>query len=882
MKARLLLVLFVQALLLPAADVAATPEEARKHFEEAMRLLSTGERDRALAELRRAIELDEQYLEAHREYQDHVLEESRNNRQALIAEYRRRLEAHPDSPAFHYLLGRLLEGRERESELRRSVELDPSFCDGHMELAALYRVKNRAQSDEEILRARSLCPESATHRARLAITLTNWGKLSEAESEVEKARTLGLNPHLLAIVSNLPSTIQVRRTFNLVSFLAYLFALLVCSALVTWVIKSRLDSKKADRGVQFDVLFFFFCCLWFFLWFILAARGEARLDRSHGVPQLLISMCNAFWPAVVYHYYYIDWSAKIEPHRIHRYFIAYFYLAGAVLSGIFIYGFFAIRSYHFELGGTLMGWGARVFLLNFIGSVGLCFVALLKVNRAPGATGEEPEQRSSRNWEALVFALWLFVLWPMMIAGIFGVVSIGDFGPYLQLLATLMPLPFIVIGTYYGARYIFVDIFIKNTGLLTVIALITAAYYVYVVERYAGNNLWGNIKSPAVLLLLPLILAIPFLARILGKIIDRYIFRRRFTPAEVLSTFSREIRHVVDEQELLNVARNRLTDLFLTSHGIVYFSQEGSASSPIPGLIEELARTREPILADDLASSETALSCRKNAIEVIAPLVLAAEVRGYIALGRRHHREPYLSEDLRLLESLADQLEFALENIALERKRREQELREKELKILAGKAELRALRAQINPHFLFNALNTIASLIKKNPARAEETVEMLADVFRYTLVRSGSDFIPLSDELEFINAYLEIEKARFGTKLAVEMRIEPETQGIRIPSMLLQPLVENAVKHGIAPKLEGGKITISSVRGNGLLRLEVADTGVGFDSRSAGRLHNGGVGVRNVRDRLKNIYGSEDYLQIDSKPERGTTITITIPLKAAQ
>jgi hypothetical protein len=246
------------------------------------------------------------------------------------------------------------------------------------------------------------------------------------------------------------------------------------------------------------------------------------------------------------------------------------------------------------------------------------------------------------------------------------------------------------------------------------------------------------------------------------------------------------------------------------------------------------------------------------------PLVLAAEVRGYIALGRRHHREPYLSEDLRLLESLADQLEFALENIGLERKRREQELREKELKILAGKAELRALRAQINPHFLFNALNTIASLIEKDPARAEETVEMLADVFRYTLARSGSDFIPLSDELEFINAYLEIEKARFGRKLVVEMRIEPETQGIRIPSMLLQPLVENAVKHGIAPKLQGGKITISSNCDNGLLRLEVADTGVGFDSRSAGRLHNGGVGVRNVRDRLRNIYGSEDLLQIFS------------------
>src|SRR5262249_43010579 len=161
---------------------------------------------------------DELYLEAHREYQDHVLLANRDGKPALIEEYRRRLQAHPDSPAFHYLLGRLLEGSERERELRRSVELDPNFCDGHLELAQLYRVKDKAQSDAEMRLARSLCSESDDFRARLAITLANWGKLSDAEAEVLKARTPGLDPHLSEIVSKLPTSIQAGRTFNLISF----------------------------------------------------------------------------------------------------------------------------------------------------------------------------------------------------------------------------------------------------------------------------------------------------------------------------------------------------------------------------------------------------------------------------------------------------------------------------------------------------------------------------------------------------------------------------------------------------------------------------------------------------------------------------------------
>lgn len=202
--------------------------------------------------------------------------------------------------------------------------------------------------------------------------------------------------------------------------------------------------------------------------------------------------------------------------------------------------------------------------------------------------------------------------------------------------------------------------------------------------------------------------------------------------------------------------------------------------------------------------------------------------------------------------------------------------RQEALRELAVSAQLAALRAQINPHFLFNSLNSIAQLIVTEPRKAEACVERLAEIYRYLLHRAHSDFVPLAEELSVAESYLEIERARFGDALRVEEHIDAQARDLLLPSLILQPLVENAVKHGISPKVGGGRVTIEARIDDGDLRLAVRDTGVGLGDQ--GTLFEQGVGLRNVRERLLRLYGAEYAPQVVSKPGAGTTVTLRIPV----
>jgi signal transduction histidine kinase len=198
------------------------------------------------------------------------------------------------------------------------------------------------------------------------------------------------------------------------------------------------------------------------------------------------------------------------------------------------------------------------------------------------------------------------------------------------------------------------------------------------------------------------------------------------------------------------------------------------------------------------------------------------------------------------------------------------------LQELVASAQLAALRAQVNPHFLFNSLNSIAQLISTDPAKAETCVERLGEIYRYLLHKAHSEFTPLDDELRIAEAYLEIERARFGESLEIEEQIDPRARSTMLPSLILQPLVENAVKHGISPKLGGGRVIIEARLDNGDLRLAIRDTGVGIaDERE---IFERGVGLRSVRDRLLHLYGGEYAPQIRSRPGAGTTVSLRIPL----
>jgi len=204
-----------------------------------------------------------------------------------------------------------------------------------------------------------------------------------------------------------------------------------------------------------------------------------------------------------------------------------------------------------------------------------------------------------------------------------------------------------------------------------------------------------------------------------------------------------------------------------------------------------------------------------------------------------------------------------------------------------AQAELRALKAQLEPHFLFNTLNAIASLIPSNPAAAEEMTTRLADVFRYALSASERETAPLADELAFAHSYLDIERVRFGDRLRVITNVEPGLERAPVPSLLLQPVVENAVRHAIAPRAEGGTIRLSAKRAGGALELTVEDDGPGIDAATAARILEGGDSARRepgsrgfglyaLRERLR-AAGLEHALALDTPPGGGTRVTITLP-----
>jgi sensor histidine kinase YesM len=209
------------------------------------------------------------------------------------------------------------------------------------------------------------------------------------------------------------------------------------------------------------------------------------------------------------------------------------------------------------------------------------------------------------------------------------------------------------------------------------------------------------------------------------------------------------------------------------------------------------------------------------------------------------------------------------------RELKQKDVVEEKLKALAAQAELKALKAQINPHFLFNSLNTIASLTTSAPAKAEEAVEKLADVFRYVLSSSNREFVTLENEIDFLDSYLDIEKTRFGDKLNVSKSIQAEVLNTRVPSLILQPLVENCLKYGTS---EGKvKIEIKCFLNNNAVNIEIRDEGKGVPQEIKNGVYTKGTGLKNVNERLLKVYGEGHGLQFKDNQPNGAVAMLTIP-----
>jgi LytS/YehU family sensor histidine kinase len=212
---------------------------------------------------------------------------------------------------------------------------------------------------------------------------------------------------------------------------------------------------------------------------------------------------------------------------------------------------------------------------------------------------------------------------------------------------------------------------------------------------------------------------------------------------------------------------------------------------------------------------------------------------------------------------------------AMERLQAEQ-ARVAELEALRTRAELDALRMQLNPHFLFNTLHSLMALVRHDPKTAEEALEKLATLLRHTLISSNhSQDVRLGEEIEFVHDYLSLEKIRLGERLRIEENIQPEALNCLLPSLTLQPLVENSIKHAIANQASGGSLSINANRRDGLLILEIADDGPGATSDAVANAT--GSGLRIARRRLAVRYQQEAKFEIQTQPGRGFAVRMEIP-----
>lgn len=212
------------------------------------------------------------------------------------------------------------------------------------------------------------------------------------------------------------------------------------------------------------------------------------------------------------------------------------------------------------------------------------------------------------------------------------------------------------------------------------------------------------------------------------------------------------------------------------------------------------------------------------------------------------------------------------------RRSAQQVKRSLELREIALRSELTALKAQLNPHFLYNVFNTINASLPPKEEYTRELIAKLADLFRYQLKASRKSLVPLEHEIDFIQTYLELEEARYKERLSVKWEVDQSLLGVHIPPMLLQPLVENAIRHGIAPKIEGGTICIRIKRQEDRIQLNIIDDGIGFPPDW--QKNTDGFGLGNTRKILNRLYGEKlDILELS---DGGTRVCFSLPIKQAE
>jgi hypothetical protein len=394
---------------------------------------------------------------------------------------------------------------------------------------------------------------------------------------------------------------------------------------------------------------------------------------------------------------------------------------------------------------------------------------------------------------------------------------------------------------YQDYRFALADLFLKQA--LTLIVLVVLVFGAFsIAEPLVIHVVDGRLQPSAVALLLALwavtALVFPVCRRAVSRFVDSIVLKR------------------ADYGALLS----RLADdapRFESSEAVLDHACEVVARSLTATSVTWEVRTLDR--QDELSTREVAIWTAESPHYVLSI--------GQLAGGRR-----LLSDDLAMLERAAFVLARRIDALRLTGERYERMLQEREMRTLATEAELRALRAQINPHFLFNALTTIGYLIQQTPSRALKTLLDLTTLLR-SVLRSEGEFTTLGRERELVDCYLRIERERFEERLEFTLDIPNDLYGLAVPSLIVQPLVENAVKHGIAGAREGGIVTVRAMLDQGL-RIIVRNTGAPL---GPGRISGQGVGLENVTRRLQHYYGQDASLTVTRDEDGATVAELRLP-----
>jgi len=428
----------------------------------------------------------------------------------------------------------------------------------------------------------------------------------------------------------------------------------------------------------------------------------------------------------------------------------------------------------------------------------------------------------------------------------------------VELVAHQSSLPLVLAILLQDYRFAFADLFLKRALSLLLLALTAFGLYVFAAapllalhEKHEEND----VQAVSILLTFWIATALiyPSLHRFAAWLVDKIILRR----ADYVSLRIEILKTVEKQNSIENVLSETCRSL----------------ASALTAKKSDWSQNTEN------ESNLPAVNFTANAAEIFVP---TAELPAYkihlkdFSGGRR-----LLSDEIEMLEAVALLTARRIDALRVTGERFEQKIREQEFLKLAAEAQLSALRAQINPHFLFNALTTIGYLIQTAPDKAFATLMKLTALLRRVL-KSNGEFTTLSEEIQLVESYLEIERARFEERLTVEINVPQDLKNLRVPSLILQPLVENAVKHGISKAKLGGRVEISAKlegeKDKVFLKINVFDSGAGvnFDELFLNRQKN--VGLNNVEQRLRSYYGDAAILKIESEIGKGTTAEIKFPI----